>query len=144
MFDEYVDEMQYKRRMQEAKKYSQTMRRKAEIKEEKNKYKSKKTPISMSKKLVIGFCLIALQIIIFCEFTMIFFRDTTALYALIGIVTASCIPVLRGYFNKSRVENSAGGIIFEKMRQEMKQASDIFDDAQCCSGGAVDQGNPVG
>lgn len=78
----------------------------------KKKIKRIKLPTT-SKMVLIGAVLLCLEIIAFCEYVVLKLQDTSFMYVLIGI-PASLIPVVLGYFYKSKAENTVGGIIYDK------------------------------
>lgn len=61
-----------------------------------------------------------LEIIVFCQYAMLEFGDTSALYALIGI-PAVLVPTIWGYYSKSKAENTAGGITYDMAMLEVNQ-----------------------
>ncbi len=84
-----------------------------------------------SKLLLIGAVLICLEIIIFCEYIMVKLQDTSSLYVLIGI-PASLVPIILGYFYKSKNENTQGGIVYETaMRQMQDEETEAVDMDEC-------------
>lgn len=90
------------------------------LREEKNKYKFKLIFPTTSKLLLIGAILLCLEIVIFCEYVMLKLQDSSSLYVLIGI-PASLIPIILGYFYKSKAENTSGGIVFETAISQMTE-----------------------
>ena len=78
----------------------------------KHPYLSKLKIPATSKIFTFFVILIMLQIILFSEKLMMITGDTAALYALIGIAATISVTLL-GYFNKSKAENTAGGIQYE-------------------------------
>ena len=59
-----------------------------------------------------------LEIVFFCQYVMIEFGDTSALYTLIGI-PVTLVPTIWGYYSKSKAENTAGGITYDMAMAEM-------------------------
>lgn len=108
----YLTNKQYANQMKKLQMRNQQKEKRRKLKEEKNKYKPKLKLPSTSKLLLIGAVLLCLEIVIFCEYVVVKLQDTSFMYILIGI-PASLIPIILGYFYKSKSENTAGGIVFE-------------------------------
>lgn len=126
----YISEAEYNSRMTLIKAKNESKERKRKLKEEEKKYNIKSKPkkaakkISTSKFVLWVSVLLCLQIVVFCEYLMLKLSDATSIYALIGIPVALA-PIILGYYNKSKAENTAGGIIFETaMKQNENQDSD--------------------
>lgn len=107
--------------------------RKRKLREEKLKYFPKFKLPSTSKLVLFAVFLLCIEIIIFCQYAMIVLGDTSALYVLIG-VPVSLVPVVLGYYNKSKAENSKDGITYdlamlEKMYEKMdtSMSSDEYE-----------------
>ncbi len=75
------------------------------------KYKSKKQS-STSKSLLLAVVFLCFEIVLFSEFIMVYLKDTSALYTLIG-APVTLIPIALGYYYKSMKENTKNGIIYE-------------------------------
>lgn len=116
----YYTEEQYHKYIMKIQAINRQKEKKQKLKEEKNKYKRKLKLPSTSKLLLIGAVLLCLEIVIFCEYVMVKLQDTSSMYVLIGI-PASLIPIILGYFYKSKAENTQGGIVYESA---MSQISD--------------------
>ena len=86
--------------------------------EEREKGKTPRKYISMSKAVLIGIILLCLEIVIFCEYAMIALYDASSMYALIGI-PAALAPTILGYYNKSKAENTEGGIVYDAAMAEI-------------------------
>jgi len=114
----YLTDKQYCARMQRIKKRNRQKEKLAKLKAEKNKNRLKFKLPSTSKLLLLGAVLLCLEIVVFCEYVMLTLQDTSALYVLIGI-PASLIPIILGYFYKSKAENTSGGIVFETAMSQM-------------------------
>lgn len=56
------------------------------------------------------------------------YGDLSAMYALIGI-PATIIPIVLGYYSKSKAENTAGGITYDMAMMEMSQRQQDDNDA---------------
>lgn len=117
----YISEKEYNARLKEIQKRNLIKERKRKLKEEENKYKTKIKLPSTSKLILLGAILLCLEIIIFCEYAMIVLGDVSAMYALIG-VCATLTTTILGYFNKSRAENTAKGIVYETAMAKINNA----------------------
>lgn len=84
---------------------------KQKLKQAKNKNKSQKK-LTTSKIVLLVVFLLNLQIVWFVEKAIMTYGDLSALYALIGM-PVTIIPIVLGYFNKSKAENTAGGIVYD-------------------------------
>lgn len=107
--------------------------RKRKLREEKLKYFPKFKLPSTSKLVLFAVFLLCIEIIIFCQYTMIELGDASAMYVLIG-VPVSLVPVVLGYYSKSKAENSKDGItydlaMFDKIHEtDISSGEDIFSD----------------
>lgn len=108
----YMSERKYKARLKEIEEKNESRERKRRLLKERKKYMPQFKLPSTSKLLLLGVVLLCLEIVIFCEYVMIKLGDTSAMYALIGI-PASLIPIVLGYFSKSKAENTKNGIVYE-------------------------------
>lgn len=117
----YLTEKQFKIELDKLKIRNRQMKKKQLLKKERNKYKEKYKLPSTSKLLLLGAVFLCLEIVIFCEYVMVKFQDISAIYVLIGI-PASLIPVILGYFYKSKAENTSGGIIYDTAMSQIEDA----------------------
>lgn len=92
------------------------------LKKEKWKYFPKFKLPSTSKLVVLVVFLLCIEVIIFCEYAMLVLGDGSAMYALIGAV-GTLISTVLGYFKKSTVENSSGGIVYETAMAQLQTSS---------------------
>ena len=122
----FLSEKKYESRLKRLKKINCSKERKRKLKEEEKKYKAKLRLPSTSKLILIGAVLLCLEIVIFCEYTMITIGDTSAMYVLIGI-PATLIPIIWGYYSKSKAENTQGGIVYDMAMMQMNQINNIED-----------------
>lgn len=119
-----MSEREFDNRLKQIQAENVQRERLAILEKEKSKYKKKfkvKLP-STSKLILLVASLLCFQIVIFCEYIMLKFQDTSAMYALIG-VSASLIPVVLGYYSKAKAENTVGGITFETTMSQTSQPS---------------------
>lgn len=106
-------------------KYAEHRRQQNEIREIKHSNDKKKLSFS---KLMMTLGYIDIGIIqIFCMFTIIYLRDASSLYALIGLVATILgeIGIYNSYNKKSTAENTQGGIIFETAMKEQENQNDV-------------------
>ena len=122
----FVSEKEYEARMKKIKDNNASKERKRKLKEEKRKNIPKLKLPSTSKLILIGAVLLCLEIVIFCEYIMITIGDTSAMYVLIGI-PATLIPIIWGYYSKSKAENTHGGIVYDMAMMQVNQANDAED-----------------
>lgn len=119
-----MSEREFDNRLKQIQAENVQKERLAILKKEKSKYKKKfkvKLP-STSKLILLVASLLCFQIVIFCEYVMFKFQDTSAMYALIG-VPASLIPVVLGYYYKAKAENTIGGIVYDTTMSQTSQPS---------------------
>lgn len=116
----YLTDSQYQNQMKKIQMKNKQKERRRKLRDEKNKYKPKLKLPTTSKLLLIGAVLLCLEIVIFCEYVMVKLQDSSSMYVLIGI-PASLIPIILGYFYKSKAENTSGGIVFETAMSQMTE-----------------------
>ena len=116
----YLSEKKFQKQMQEIQRDNLSKKRKHELRKERFKYFPKLKFPSTSKLILLGAILLCLQIVLFCEHVMITTGDTSAMYVLIGI-PATLAPIIMSYYNKSKAENTSGGIVFEAAMKESEQ-----------------------
>ena len=78
---------------------------------------TKSPPLSTSKMVLWGVIFLCLEIVVFCEWAMIYTRDLSAMYVLIGI-PAALAPTIMSYMYKSRKENTVGGIVYDTVMRD--------------------------
>ena len=122
----YISAKEYESRMRRIKLDNASKERKRRLKEEKRKNMPKLKLPSTSKLILIGAVLLCLEIVIFCEYTMITIGDTSAMYVLIGI-PATLIPIIWGYYSKSKAENTQGGIVYDMAMKQLNQTNSTED-----------------
>lgn len=122
----YISAKEYESRMRRIKLDNESKERKRKLKEEKRKNMPKLKLPSTSKLILIGAVLLCLQIVIFCEYTMITLGDTSAMYVLIGI-PATLTPIIWGYYSKSKAENTQGGIVYDIAMKQLNQTNSTED-----------------
>lgn len=108
----YISEKEYESRMKKIQLENLSKERLEKLKQEENKYKAKLKLPSTSKLVLLGVILLCIQIVFFCEYTMLKLCDASSMYVLVGIPVA-LVPVIWGYYSKSKAENTIGGIIYE-------------------------------
>lgn len=123
----YMSEKEYEKKMTMLKLCNESRERKRKLKEEKKKYSPKLKLPSTSKLILLGAVLLCLQIVIFCEYVMLELGDTSAMYVLVGI-PATLIPVIWGYYSKSKAENTKGGITYDMAMMQYENANSQNED----------------
>lgn len=123
----YLTEKEYETRMRKLKQRNESHERKRKLIEEKIKYFPKLKLLSTSKLILLGAVLLCLEIVIFCEYVMIKFGDTSAMYVLVGI-PATLIPVIWSYYSKSKAENTKGGITYDMAMMQYESANSQNED----------------
>ena len=83
-----------------------------------DKKKNKKKKFSTSKFILWATFLMCIEIILFCQYAILRFEDSSSIYAMIGAPVAF-IPVVIGYFVKSKAENTIGGVTYETAMAEL-------------------------
>lgn len=107
-----ISESEYESELKKIQAQNLTKQRRLELKKERKRFSRKRGHISTSKIVMFCVILICVQIIAFVEYATITLSDTSAMYALIGIPT-TLVPTICGYYNKSKAENTAGGITYD-------------------------------
>lgn len=128
----YMSEREFNSRLKQIQAENIQKARLQKLKQERDKFKTKLniTLPSTSKLILLVVSLLCLEIVIFCEWVMVSLQDTSAMYVLIGI-PASLIPIVLGYYSKSKAENTIGGIKYDSVMSEKNQFSTSlsFDDS---------------
>lgn len=115
------DEIKFRKQMAKIEAQGEKQLRKRQLKAKRESYKTPRKPISASKLFIWAIVLIVFEIIIWAEYEMHRLSDMSQAYALIGIV-ASLVPIMWGYFSKSKAENTQGGIVYDSaMKDEVEQ-----------------------
>lgn len=105
----FMSQEEYQRQLVNIRKKNESNKRKKQLKDEKNKYKKQS---STSKVLLLAVVFLCFEIVLFSEYIMIYLKDTSALYTLIG-APVTLIPISLGYYYKSMKENTKNGIVYE-------------------------------
>lgn len=83
---------------------------------------------STSKIVLLVVFILCIEIVIFCEVMMNKYGDLSAMYALIG-VPVSLVPICLGYFNKSKAQNTVGGITYDMaMLDRTQEMNNVVND----------------
>ena len=114
-----MSEREYTARLKQVKAENISRQRKQSLKAERDKYRKPVKLPSTSKLILLVVILINIQIIWFVEKAMMRWGDFSAAYALIGI-PATLIPVIWGYYSKSKAENTKGGITYDSAMAQMQ------------------------
>lgn len=118
----YISKNEFENRMKQLKAKNKSKELKQLLKAEKRKFAPKFKMPSTSKLILLGAVLLCLEIVIFCEYVMIRFGDTSAMYVLVGI-PATLIPIIWGYYSKAKAENTKGGITYDMAMMENENAN---------------------
>ena len=113
----HMSEQEYNIRLEKIKERNESKERKHKLKQEKRKYGFKIKLPSTSKLILMAVFLLCMEIVFYCEYAMLVLGDTSAMYVLIGIPT-TLVPTIIAYYNKSRAENTKGGITYDKAMME--------------------------
>lgn len=122
----YLSKKEYEKKLTRIRADNVSISRKRKLRAERFKMFPKFKKPSTSKVLLWAVVLLCVEIIAFCEIAFVMTLDTSFLYALIGVPT-TLVPTICSYYNKSKCENMAGGIVFETAMQ--KNETDGFDEA---------------
>ena len=117
----FSNRSKYEKKLAKLKRKNEIAKQKNELIEEKNKYKKKTTT---SKWLLLVVILLCVEILVFSQYVMIKFQDLTALYTLIG-VPVTIVPVVLGYYYKSKAENTVGGVTYEAAVHQMEMENQV-------------------
>lgn len=117
----------YERRLAQLDRAERTLNLKKQVEEREKELGLRKTfkKPAWSKVIMVVMVIICLEIIIYTEVVMWTRYDLSALYALVG-VAASLAAAIWAYCEKSKAENTKGGIVYDSA---MKQ-KDGEDDAK--------------
>lgn len=124
MIQKYMSDKEFNARLKQIRQINETKEKYRKLKEESNKVKKPFPKISTSKLVLWAMVILVFSITIWFMYESHRLGDLTQSYALLGIV-ASLIPVMWGYFSKSKAENTAGGIIYETAINNMQNNSNI-------------------
>ena len=109
----------YERRLRQLAREEETLTLKKQVEDREKALglrRSFKKP-AWAKIMMAAMVLICLEIIVYAEVVMWKHYDLSALYALVG-VAASLSLAIWAYCEKSKAENTKGGIVYEKAMQE--------------------------
>lgn len=126
----YLSKQKYEKKLARIKMNNVSIARKRNLIKEQFKLFPKLKMPSTSKLLLWTAVLLCVEIIAFCEIAFVMTRDTSFLYALIGVPT-TLVPTICSYYHKSKCENTEGGIVFETAMQKngMVYRTDGSDEA---------------
>ena len=113
----YMSRKEYEKELTRIQLNNASIERKRKLRAERLKYLPKMRLPSTSKLLLWTAVLLCVEIIAFCEIAFVMTRDTSFLYALIGVPT-TLVPTICSYYHKSKCENTEGGIVFETAMQK--------------------------
>ncbi len=111
-------------RMSALKERNLSIERRRELRRERFKYLPKFKLPTTSKLVLIVSAILCVEIVAFCQYIMLKTLDLSALYAMIGVV-ASVVPVVLGYFMKSKAQNTKGGITYDMAMANKNEEENI-------------------
>ena len=111
-------------RMSALKERNLSIERRRELRRERFKYLPKFKLPTTSKLVLIVSAILCVEIVAFCQYIMLKTLDLSALYAMIGVV-ASVVPVVLGYFMKSKAQNTKGGITYDMAMENKNEEENI-------------------
>lgn len=112
----YLSRKDYEKKLMRIRMNNISIERKRNLREERLRFFPKVKRPSTSKLLLWAAVLLCVEIIAFCEIAVVITGDTSFLYVLAGVPT-TLVPTICSYYNKSKCENTAGGIVFETAMQ---------------------------
>lgn len=119
---------EYERQLEKIKLKNRQLEMKRNLRKERMKglphFKMKKP--ATSKVALFLTIFITFQIVLFVEYVMLKYGDFSATYALIGI-PATLAPSIISYMNKSKAENSVGGITYDSAMAQYNSTNDTQD-----------------
>lgn len=120
----------YEKRLRQLERAEKTLDLKKQVEDKEKELGLRRTfkKPAWSKIMLAVMVLICLEIIVYAEIVMWKHYDLSALYALVG-VAASLAAAIWAYCEKSKAENTKGGIIYETAMQENKDNADGEDAA---------------
>lgn len=120
----------YERRLRQLDRLEKTQSLKKQVEEREKELGLRRTikKPAWSKVLMTAMVVICLEIIIYTEVVMWKHCDLSALYALIG-VAASLAAAIWAYCEKSKAENTKGGIVYDKAMRETEQRNSDGEEA---------------
>lgn len=111
-------EVDFEKRLQELDRLEEQLKLKKQVEERERELGLRwtfKKP-TWAKTMMVAMVLICLEIIVYSEIVMWAYWDLSALYALIG-VPASMFGIFWAYCEKSKAENTKGGIVYDMAMQ---------------------------
>ena len=123
----HISEKEFNSRLKEIQEKNKSKERKKILKAEKSKYTTKHKLPSTSKIVLLAVFLLCIEIIVFSEYAMIVLADASAMYVLIGI-PATLVPTIIAYYQKSKAENTKGGITYDMAMLEKEQQDIGYDE----------------
>lgn len=120
----------YEKRLRQLERTEKTLALKKQVEDKEKELGIRRTfkRPAWSKVMLVFMVLICLEIIIYAEVVMWTHYDLSALYALVG-VAASLAAAIWAYCEKSKAENTKGGIIYDTAMREKPETTDGEDAA---------------
>lgn len=119
----YMSDRQFEKEMEALECKNRQLEMRKALKAEKRKHFPKFRKPSTSKLILLVVFLLCLEIVGFCEYAMFKWGDMSAMYVLVGM-PVTFVPIVIGYFNKSRAENTEGGVIYETAMHNLGMTDD--------------------
>lgn len=136
-----ISDREFRRRLREIRKENEAVEKWRILEAERDKGRPKRKLPSTSKLVLAGIMVICVEIIVFCEWLMVKTMDTSAMYALIGVVSGLAVSIF-GYYSKAKAENTVGGITYEAAMHELERpvenSTETADDVVVADGYSVD------
>ncbi len=121
---------EYKKALDEATDYAKAVKQEETLRAIRHANDVPRQHMSFSKKIFIFIAINLVVIEAYAMWAMVHFQDFSSLYSLIGLATpiVGIVASFITYSNKSAIENSKGGIIYETTMKEMEGANYYFDE----------------
>lgn len=121
----HLSEQEFQKQMEKAQQRNESLLRIQELRKERNKYSQrKKLPTS---KLITYYLFIVLNVVLVYSMVVMYkFQDLSYLGALITDIAAQVITYFI-YAQKSRAENTVGGITYETAMRNLENSDDDLE-----------------
>lgn len=121
----HLSEQDFQKQMEKAQQRNESLLRMQELRKERNKYSQrKKLPTS---KLITYYLFIVLNVVLVYSMVVMYkFQDLSYLGALITDIAAQVITYFI-YAQKSRAENTVGGITYETAMRNLENSDDDLE-----------------
>lgn len=121
---------EYKRALIKAVNHAKAVKQKETLKTIRHANDAPKSKMSFSKKIFIFIAINLVVIEVYAMWAMVYFKDFSSLYALIGLATpiVGIVASFVTYSSKSAIENSKGGIVYETTMRGLETGEDYYLD----------------